>query len=56
MVRAGRFYTAILTTNSTIRIIGQNGTFKQEEYNLQFKVADMACSYENFVGVLGEIS
>lgn len=30
MIRAGRFYTAILTTDNTIRIIGQNGTFKQE--------------------------
>lgn len=56
MVRAGRLYTAILTNDNTIRIIGQNKIFKQEEYSLKFKVADVACSYENFVAVLGEVS
>ena len=55
MIRAGRFYTAILTNHNTIRIIGQNTTFKQEVYSLNFKVADVACSYENFMAVLGEI-
>jgi hypothetical protein len=56
LIRAGRFYTAILTVDNKIRIIGQNKVFKQEEYSLGFKAADVACSYENFMGVLGVIN
>jgi hypothetical protein len=37
-----------------MRVIGQKKVFKQEHYGLEFKVADIICSYENFIGVLGE--
>jgi hypothetical protein len=56
IVRAGRLYTALLTDGNTIRIVGQESGFKREEYAVELKVADLACSYESFIGVLAETS
>lgn len=51
-IKAGKGYTAVLTTKNTIHIHGKRHNFPEQAYKLPFAVTDISCSFESLIGIL----
>lgn len=51
-IKAGKGYTAVLTSNNVIHIHGKRHNFPEQTYKLSLPVTDISCSYESLISTL----
>lgn len=51
-IKAGSYFTAIITQENKLKLIGKTSRFAQKEYCFNFEVTDIVCGDEELIGIL----
>lgn len=51
-IKAGSYFTAIITQENKLKLIGKTSKFSEKEYCFNFEVIDVVCGDEELIGIL----